>query len=138
MLWVVVLLILLATILVTYILYNSRLQTNKKITIIAQKSFIIKKKIILENPLSYDLSTNGGGSNGDPTITSSMMINHNEFDNNRILDGKGGSFDMFSPLVKIDCEHILIDTNDLDIGKKSGMTEYEIPLDKEWEMDRNK
>ncbi|XP_075680869.1 uncharacterized protein LOC113797385 isoform X2 [Dermatophagoides pteronyssinus] len=137
MLWVVVLLILLATILVTYILYNSRLQTNKKITIIAQKSFIIKKKIILENPLSYDLSTNGGGSNGDPTLSSSMMINHNEFDNNRILDGKGGSFDMFSPLVKIDCEHILIDTNDLDIGKKSGMTEYEIPLDKEWEMDRN-
>ena len=113
---------------VTYILYNSRLQTNKKITIVAQKSFIIKKKIILENPMSYDLSSNGGD---DPTL----MIN-NELGN--LLDGKGNSFDMFSPLVKIDCEHILIDSNDEHMAKKSGITQYEIPLDKEWEMERNK
>ncbi|XP_075585894.1 fibroblast growth factor receptor homolog 1 isoform X3 [Dermatophagoides farinae] len=128
MLLVLCSLILLATLMVTYILYNSRLQTNKKITIVAQKSFIIKKKIILENPMSYDLSSNGGD---DPTL----MIN-NELGN--LLDGKGNSFDMFSPLVKIDCEHILIDSNDEHMAKKSGITQYEIPLDKEWEMERNK
>lgn len=93
---------------IIFVVYNCRM-TTKKITIVAQKSFIIKKKIILEDPIS---------NNGAMTES---------------LDSKA-CFDIFSPLIKIDCQRVLIDADE----SKSGTTQYEIPLDKQWEMDREK
>jgi hypothetical protein len=72
---------------------------RKKITVVAQKSFIIKKKIILEK--------------ADSDKTNDSII----------------------PLVKIDYMPI-----EVDIGSEShsNSSQYELPLDPLWEVDRNR
>lgn len=77
----------------------------------AQKSFIIKKKIILEDPI--------------PELSGDGMT---DFSHSKVC------FDAFSPLIKIDCQHVLTDCDET----KSGTTQYEIPLDDQWEINRDK
>lgn len=43
-----------------------------------------------------------------------------------------------TPLVKIDYEPVQIESNSGGSLPANSAAEYEIPLDKEWEMDRNK
>ena len=73
---------------------------KKKITVVAQKSFIIRKKIILEK------------SDSDK------------------------SNDSIIPLVKIDYQAIEVDTTNEHLTDSP--SQYELPLDPEWEVPRNR
>lgn len=95
------------------ILVRKRYQA-KKITVIAEKSFIIRKKIILEN----------GGELGDETNFASDPK-------------KEAEIGILSPMVKIDYEPIQVDSASEELAKCGGV-QYELPLDSEWEMDRTK
>ncbi|KPM04738.1 Protein tyrosine kinase-like protein 1 [Sarcoptes scabiei] len=128
MLWIFCSTIILITIMITYAVYQSRMRSNNKITIVAQKSFIIKKKIILENPPLQQFSN---AIDGSYHYDNGLDPNHHQ----HLVGEDKKVFDFFSPLVKIDYEHIIVDANQTD-ETKSGSTLYEIPLDKEWEMER--
>ena len=84
--------------------------------IYAKKSYIIKKKIILETP-AFDAT---------------FIANNLEkgFDKE--------SFNILAPLVKIDSVKTVQVDLDPDELSKCGGTQYELPLDSIWEMDRAK
>ena len=89
--------------------------SSKPVTIInAQRSYIIKKRIILEAPTF------------DPSIAGSDL--QSSFD-------KEASFSYLAPLVKIDCKTVPVDMGPEELSKCGG-TQYELPLDPAWEMDR--
>ena len=46
-------------------------------------------------------------------------------------------FNMLAPLVKIDSKTVQVDLDPEELSKCGG-TMYELPLDPQWEMDRNK
>lgn len=90
---------------------------SKKVTIInAERSYIIRKRIILETP-SYEgsIRRDDVGANFDKEV----------------------SFNYFAPLVKIDCKAVSVDMDPEELSKCNG-TQYELPLDPAWEMDRER
>ena len=94
-----------------------RRRPPRKIEIItAQRSYIIKKKIILETP-TFDSSSNGSNT-------------ERNFEKNI-------GFHLLAPLVKIDSKTVQVDLNAEELSKCGG-TMYELPLDPQWEMERKK
>lgn len=95
----------------------SRHRMSKEVTIInAQRSYIIRKRIILEAP-SYE----GSISRDDSEANFEKEI----------------SFNYLAPLVKIDCKTVPVDMDPEELSKCNG-TQYEMPLDPLWEMDRER
>lgn len=106
---------------IIFILICFRRRIPEKVTIInAQRSYIIKKRVILEAP-TFDTSIAGSDlqSNFDKELSCSYL----------------------APLVKIDCKTVSVDMNSEElskwVAKWGGGTQYELPLDPNWEMDRN-
>ena len=102
---------------VVFLLICVRGRPTKKIEIItAQRSYIIKKKVILETP-TFDYAISGN-------------------DLERNLEKEAG-FNLLAPLVKIDSKTVQVDIDPEELSKCGG-TMYELPLDPHWEMDRKK
>lgn len=112
-----VLLFCLVLVCVVFNLICSRHRMSKEVTIInAQRSYIIRKRIILETP-SYE------GSIGRDDLEANFE--------------KEASFNYLAPLVKIDCKTVTVDMDPEELSKCNG-TQYELPLDPAWEMDRER
>ena len=97
-----------------------RRHPKKTITVIAQKSYVIKKKIILD--------WNSATGMVDSSFTDSEVGRNIQ---------KEIEFHMLAPLVKIDSKTVQVDI-DADELSKCGGTQYELPIDPVWEIDRSK
>ena len=109
----------------------------RKIKVIAQKSIIIRKKIILEAPVGL-----GGGGGGGDGAGGALLVTGNSDLERALVQQKGfddttASAEWLAPLGKIHCKMGEVDI-DAESLSRCGGTQYEFPQDEKWEVDREK